>query len=50
MQFLTQKLRRLIYLGSKLYLLKGVMLQLAPWVVVLAKLLVIVWLHYYNKI
>ena len=30
--------------------LEGVMLQLASWVVVLAKLLVVVWLHYYNKI
>ena len=29
---------------------KGVMLQLDLWVVVLAKLLVVVWLQYYNKI
>ena len=28
----------------------GVTLQLASWVVVLAKLLVVLWLHYYYKI
>ena len=28
----------------------GITLLLASWVVVLAKLLVVVWLHYYNKI